>query len=83
MYISEGNIPNSKYVLSLLGDGSLRLKWYSENTTMVEKEPIMVKRSVADETVIEFGDENLFGIRQTIPFMTKDGKLDGRWSRIK
>lgn len=81
IYITQGNMTDSKYVLMLMEDGTLMLIWYYFRTKVSENNPTMVKKGNC--TYIEYGAPNLFGTRPMIPFMTKDGILEERWEKIK
>lgn len=81
VYLTQGNITDSKYVLMVMEDGTLMLIWYYNASRVVENDPTMVKRG--NTTYIEYGAPNLFGTRPMIPFMVKDGELDVRWEKIK
>lgn len=83
IYVSDGNIADSKYTLIIMSDGTVRLTWYQGAVRSIEKEPIIVKRGIGNCAFIEYGVPNLFGIRASLPFMDEEGDLVERWEKIK
>lgn len=82
VYVTNATTPNSKYVLMLMVDGTLKFNWYDEDSVIHEEEPTLSKR--CDNSMkLEFGEKNLFGIRKTLPFMDSKGNLEDGWDRIK
>ena len=82
LYVSEGNVVGSTFVLIVLEDGTLSLTWYMGNKSVKEDNPIISKRYDGSMKV-EYGEENLFGVRQVLCFVDSSGKLENRWERIK
>ena len=82
LYVSEGNVVGSTFVLIVLEDGTLNLTWYMGNKSVKEDNPIISKRYDGSMKV-EYGEENLFGVRQVLCFIDSSGKLEERWNRIK
>jgi hypothetical protein len=82
LYVSEGNVVGSTFVLIVLEDGTLSLTWYMGNKSVKEDNPIISKRYDGSMKV-EYGEENLFGVRQVLCFIDSSGKLEERWNRIK
>lgn len=82
LYVSEGNVVGSTFVLIVLEDGTLSLTWYMGNKSVKEDNPIISKRYDGSMKV-EYGEENLFGVRQVLCFVDSSGKLEDRWERIK
>jgi hypothetical protein len=82
VYVTNASAPNSKYVLMRMVDGTLRLNWYDTDSKIVEEEPTLTKR-YDNSMKLEFGEKNLFGIRQVLPFIDSKGELEDRWDRIK
>lgn len=82
LYVSEGNVVGSTFVLIVLEDGTLSLTWYMGNKSVKEDNPIISKRCDGSMKV-EYGEENLFGVRQVLCFVDSSGKLEDRWERIK
>ena len=82
LYVSEGNVVGSTFVLMVLEDGTINLTWYMGNKSVKENNPIISKRYDGSMKV-EYGEENLFGVRQVLCFVDSSGKLEDRWERIK
>ena len=82
LYVSEGNVVGSTFVLMVLEDGTINLTWYMGNKSVKENNPIISKRYDGSMKV-EYGEENLFGVRQVLCFADSSGKLEDRWERIK
>ena len=82
LYVSESNVVGSTYVLMILEDGTPSLTWYMGNSKVEEKNPIISKR-YDGSMKIEYGEENLFGVRQVLCFIDSSGQLEERWDRIK
>lgn len=82
LYVSEGNVVGSTFVLIVLEDGTINLTWYMGNKSVKENNPIISKRYDGSMKV-EYGEENLFGVRQVLCFVDSSGKLEDRWERIK
>ena len=82
LYVSEGNVVGSTYVLMILEDGTPSLTWYMGNQKVEEDNPTISKRYDGSMKV-EYGEENLFGVRQVLCFIDSSGKLEERWNRIK
>ncbi len=82
LYVSEGNVVGSTFVLMILEDGTPNLTWYMDNKKVEEENPIISKR-YDGSMKIEYGEQNLFGVRQVLCFIDSRGKLEERWDRIK
>lgn len=82
LYVSEGNVVGSTYVLMILEDGTPSLTWYMGNQKVKEDNPTISKR-YDGSMKIEYGEENLFGVRQVLCFIDSSGQLEERWDRIK
>jgi len=80
--VSEGNVVGSTFVLMILEDGTPNLTWYMGNQKIEENNPTISKRYDGSMKV-EYGEENLFGVRQILCFVDSSGKLEDRWERIK
>ena len=82
VYVTNASTPNSKYVLMRMTDGTLIFNWYDAESIVHEEEPVLIKND--DNSMrLEFGEKNLFGIRQTLSFIDSSGNLEKRWERIK
>ena len=82
LYVFEGNVVGSTYVLMILEDGTPSLTWYMGNQKVEEDNPTISKR-YDGSMKREYGEENLFGVRQVLCFIDSSGKLEERWDRIK
>ena len=82
LYVSEGNVVDSTYVFMILEDGTPSLTWYIGNQKVEEDNPTISKR-YDGSMKIEYGEENLFGVRQVLCFIDSSGQLEKRWDRIK
>ena len=82
LYVSEGNVVVSTYVFMILEDGTPSLIWYMGNQKVEEDNPTISKR-YDGSMKIEYGEENLFGVRQVLCFIDSSGQLEERWDRIK
>ena len=56
LYVSEGNVVGSTYVLMILEDSTPSLTWYMGNSKVEEKNPIISKR-YDGSMKIEYGEE--------------------------
>ena len=82
LYVSDGNVVDSTYVFMILEDGTPSLTWYMGNQKVEEDSPTISKR-YDGSMKIEYGEENLFGVRQVLCFIDSSGQLEKRWDRIK
>ena len=82
LYVSDGNVVDSTYVFMILEDGTPSLTWYMGNQKVEEDNPTISKR-YDGSMKIEYGAENLFGVRQVLCFIDSSGQLEKRWDRIK
>lgn len=82
LYVSDGNVVDSTYVFMILEDGTPSLTWYMGNQKVEEDNPTISKR-YDGSMKIEYGEENLFGVRQVLCFIDSSGQLEERWDRIK
>lgn len=82
LYVSDGNVVDSTYVFMILEDGTPSLTWYMGNQKVEEDNPTISKR-YDGSMKIEYGEENLFGVRQVLCFIDSSGQLEKRWDRIK
>lgn len=80
IYLTEGEIPDSKYLLMVYEDGFLVMKWCYEDLVEVQPNPILTK--VGRKMILEYGQPNLFSIRQRLPFQDEQGNLDDRWEKV-
>ena len=82
LYVSDGNVVDSTYVFMILEDGTPSLTWYMGNQKVEEDNPTISKK-YDGSMKIEYGEENLFGVRQVLCFIDSSGQLEKRWDRIK
>ena len=82
LYVSDGNVVDSTYVFMILENGTPSLTWYMGNQKVEEDNPTISKR-YDGSMKIEYGEENLFGVRQVLCFIDSSGQLEKRWDRIK
>lgn len=80
IYLSDGEVKGSKNLLLVYDDGYLVLKWCYEDLIETQVNPILSK--VGKKMILEYGEPNLFNLRQRIPFQDELGNLDGRWEKI-
>ena len=82
LYVSDGNVVDSTYVFMILEDGTPSLTWYMGNQKVEEDNPT-ISKMYDGSMKIEYGEENLFGVRQVLCFIDSSGQLEKRWDRIK
>ena len=76
LYVSEGNVIGSIYVLMILEDGTPSLTWYMGNSKVEEKNPIISKR-YDGSMKIEYGEETYTNRRKIKRKNNKFNKLIG------
>ena len=76
LYVSEGNVIGSTYVLMILEDGTPSLTWYMGNSKVEEKNPIISKR-YDGSMKIEYGEETYTNRRKIKRKNNKFNKLIG------
>ena len=80
MYVTNGNIVGSKNLLIVHKNGDLELKWCYEDIVEKQVNPCLVK--IGRRMLLEYGEPNLFNIRQRIAFQDEQGNLEKAWERI-
>ena len=80
IYVSNSSIKGSKNVLFVYESGDLELKWCCENVVEKQLCPSLVKEN--NKVRLEYGEPNLFQIRQTLPFQNEQGQLEPCWEKI-
>jgi len=80
IYLADAEIKDSKYLLIVYENGELELKWCYEDIVEVQVNPILVKSG--KRMLLEFGDVNLFNLRERKPFQNEEGNLDEMWEKI-
>jgi len=81
MYLCDGEVVGSKYLLTVHECGFLMLKWYYDDISETQVNPIMVK--VGNKMMVEYKEPNLFHIKMRLPFTDENGKLEPKWTKIK
>ena len=82
IYVRNGNLSNSKYVLMVSYVGEIFLTWYMGDVKIEQIDPIGVKTS-GKGMKIEYGLPNKEGNRYCLPFLDEEGHLDEGWTRVK
>jgi hypothetical protein len=80
IYVSDSDVVDSKNILLVYDDGHLELKWCYEDYVEKQENPSLVK--VGRSMKLEYGEANLFGTRQMLPFQDEQGKLEKMWEKI-
>jgi len=81
IYLANAEIPNSKYLLFVYDNGSLKLEWCSGNDIVeIQENPTLSK--IGKRMLLEYGEANLFNIRQKLPFQDEQGNLDEMWEKV-
>ena len=76
LYVSEGNVVGSTYVLMILEDGTPSLTWYMGNQKVEEDNPTISKR-YDGSMKIEYGEETYTNRRKIKRKNNKFNKLIG------
>ena len=76
LYVSEGNVGGSTYVLMILEDGTPSLTWYMGNQKVEEDNPTISKR-YDGSMKIEYGEETYTNRRKIKRKNNKFNKLIG------
>ena len=76
LYVSEGNVVGSTYVLMILEDSTPSLTWYMGNSKVEEKNPTISKR-YDGSMKIEYGEETYTNRRKIKRKNNKFNKLIG------
>lgn len=80
MYLCDSSIPTSKNLLIIHRDGHVELKWCYGDIIEKQINPVLLK--VGNRMMVEYGEPNLFQIRQRLPFQDELGKLDTLWEKL-
>jgi hypothetical protein len=80
IYLADADMANAKYLLFVYDNGSLVMKWCYEDIVEIQANPTLTK--VGRKMVLEFGEPNLFSIRQRMTFQDEQGNLDERWEKV-
>ena len=76
LYVSEGNVVGSTYVLMILEDGTPSLTWYMGNQKVEEDNPTISKR-YDGSMKIDYGEETYTNRRKIKRKNNKFNKLIG------
>ena len=80
IYVSDGSVNDSKNVLFVYKDGSLGMKWCMGEYVEEQANPTLVK--VGRKMFLEYGEPNLFMIRERMPFQDEMGNLEKVWEKV-
>lgn len=80
IYLADAEMVNAKYLLFVYEDGSLIMKWCYEDIVEVQANPILTK--VGRKMILEYGEPNIFNLRQRMAFQDEQGNLDERWEKV-
>ncbi len=80
IYMTDGEMNNSKYLLFVYDNGDLVMKWCYEDIVEIQINPILTK--IGRRMLLEYGEPNLFSIRQRLPFQDEQGNLDEIWEKV-
>lgn len=79
MYEGEDTLKDSKYLLIIYSDGTLKLTWYYKDKVVEEPNPVL--RPSGKGLRLEYGNSKVLS---SVPFTGyNDGVLDKRWEKIK
>ncbi len=80
IYLADGNVVDSKLLLLVYEHGDIVLKWCYEDLVEVQANPTLTK--VGRRMILEYGEPNIFNLRQRMTFQDEQGNLDERWEKI-
>ena len=80
IYVSDSTIKDSKNLLMVHKDGTLEMKWCMGDIVEKQINPVFVK--VGRKMLLEYGEPNLFMIRQRLPFQDEMGNLEKVWEKV-
>jgi hypothetical protein len=80
IYLADAEIKDSKYILLVFEDGSIKLEWCYEDLIEIQVNPVLTK--LGRRMILEFGEPNLFNLRERKPFQDEQGNLDSMWEKI-
>ena len=80
MYLADGEVIDSKLLLLIYENGDIVLKWCYDDIIEVQANPTLNK--VGRRMLLEYGEPNLFNIRQRMTFQDEQGNLDEKWEKI-
>lgn len=80
IYLANGEVVGSKLLLLVYENGDIVLKWCYEDLVEVQANPTLTK--VGRRMILEYGEPNIFNLRQRMTFQDEQGNLDERWEKI-
>lgn len=80
IYLANGEVVDSKLLLLVYENGDIVLKWCYEDLVEVQANPTLTK--VGRRMILEYGEPNIFNLRQRMTFQDEQGNLDERWEKI-
>ena len=80
IYVSDSTIKDSKNLLMVHKDGTLEMEWCMGDIVEKQINPVLVK--VGRKMLLEYGEPNLFMIRQRILFQDEMGNLEKAWEKV-
>ena len=80
IYSCGGMIKGSKYVLYIMEDGTIELRWYFESHTIDKLNPQI--EDCGYGTRLYYGKDNNSRLRSSIPFKDSKGMLFKDWEKI-
>lgn len=80
IYLADGNVVSSKLLLLIYENGDIVLKWCYEDLVEVQVNPTLSK--VGKRMILEYGEPNIFNLRQKMPFQDEQGNLEDIWEKV-
>ena len=80
IYLANGEVVGSKLLLLIYENGDIVLKWCYEDLVEVQANPTLTK--VGRRMILEYGEPNIFNLRQRMTFQDEQGNLDERWEKV-
>lgn len=80
IYLANGEVVDSKLLLLVYENGDIVLKWCYEDLVEVQANPTLTK--VGRRMILEYGEPNIFNLRQRMTFQDEQGNLDERWEKV-
>lgn len=80
IYLANGEIVGSKYLLIVYDNDDILLEWCYEDIVEIQVNPSITK--IGRRVMVEYGEPNLFQIRRNLPFQDEQGNLEKIWEKI-
>lgn len=80
IYLSDALTQDSKHLLIIYEDNTIVMKWCCGSVVEAKERPTLTV--IDKKTFIEYGQGNLFGVREKKPFKDEQGNLDEIWTKI-